>query len=111
MQNHAIPVTIYYRVAALLFLLMIATVVAGRNDLGHWNTPIALAIAVTKAALIVIFFMHVGYGTPLLKLFASGGFLWLAIMLTITMADYLTRGETLTPRENRAPLVQADHAE
>jgi cytochrome c oxidase subunit IV len=61
-------------------------------DLRHWNVPLALAIALIKAALIVLFFMHVRYASPLVKLFAAGGFLWLAILLTFTMADYLTRG-------------------
>lgn len=91
MHNHVVSKTTYYQVAGLLFLLMIVTVVAGIYDLGAWNTPIALAIAGTKAVLIVLVFMHVRFGSPLLKLFAAGGFLWLGIMMAVTFSDYLTR--------------------
>ena len=91
MHGHTVAKSTYYQIAGWLFLLMILTVAAGSYDLGPWNTPIALVIAITKAVLIVLFFMHVRYGSPLLRLFAAGGFLWLMILLSITMADYLTR--------------------
>ncbi len=57
------------------------------------NGPIvALAIAVTKASLVVLFFMHVRYSTPLTWLVVASGFVWLAILLALAFADYLSRG-------------------
>jgi cytochrome c oxidase subunit 4 len=91
MHGHLVPKSTYYTVCILLAVLLFATVAAAQVDLDAWNVPIALAIAMVKAALIMLFFMHVRYATPLVKLFAAGGFLWLAILLTLTMADYLTR--------------------
>ena len=55
------------------------------------NTPIALTIAVTKATLVVIYFMGVRYNTPLTKVVVVAGFFWLLIMFGLGMSDYLTR--------------------
>ena len=51
----------------------------------------ALAIAVFKATLVVLFFMHVKYSTHLTWAVVAGGIFWFAILITITMSDYLTR--------------------
>jgi len=51
----------------------------------------ALAIAGVKATLVVLFFMHVKYGTRLTKLAVLGGIYWLGILLALTLSDYLTR--------------------
>ncbi len=61
-------------------------------DLGRLNTIVAMAIAVTKAVLVVLFFMHVRYSTRLTKLVVVSAFMWLALLLGVTMIDYLTRG-------------------
>ena len=55
------------------------------------NSLVALTIAVTKAVLVILFFMHVKYSTRLTKVVVVAGFFWLGIMLTITMSDYLFR--------------------
>ena len=91
MQPSVIPIATYLKVAGLLGLLLVLTVAIAEVDLGVLNTPLALAIALVKAVLIVMFFMNVRNGSPLLKIFVAGGFLWLAIMLVLTMADLLTR--------------------
>jgi cytochrome c oxidase subunit 4 len=91
MRPVTVPKSVYFIVAACLFVLLLATILVAAVDLGHWNTPIALLIAVTKAVLIVLFFMHVRYGSPLLRVFAAGGFLWLVIMFLLLLPDYATR--------------------
>jgi len=58
---------------------------------GGANTIVALAIAVLKATLVVLFFMHVKYSTRLTWAVVLGSVFWLGIMLTLTMSDYLTR--------------------
>jgi cytochrome c oxidase subunit 4 len=60
-------------------------------DLGIWNPVVALTIAVIKATLVVLFFMHVYYSSKLTKLTISAGVFWLMIMITMSLSDYLTR--------------------
>jgi cytochrome c oxidase subunit 4 len=91
-MHHVVAKKTYYIVSALLMLLLALTVAAAQRDLGAANVPIALAIAIAKAILIVLFFMHVRYGSPLVRLFAAGGFFWLLIMLGIILADVHARG-------------------
>ena len=55
------------------------------------NTIVALLIAVCKASLVVLFFMHIKYNSSLIKLAAVAGIFWLAILITLTMSDYMTR--------------------
>jgi cytochrome c oxidase subunit 4 len=82
---------VYYVVFGLLLVLLFATVAATWRDFGEWNFVIAAAIASAKAALIMLFFMHVKDGKPLIWVAASASFFWLAILFGITFSDYLTR--------------------
>src|SRR5688572_13225820 len=70
--------------AALMALLVLTVVAAFVIDLGNANVIVALLIAVIKAALVVLFFMHVLYASRLTKIFVSAAFLWLAILFTFT---------------------------
>ena len=72
---------------AALLVLTYVTVAVSRIDLGRFNTIVALTIAVTKAVLVVLFFMHVRYSTRLTKLVVVGGFVWLALLIGFTMTD------------------------
>jgi cytochrome c oxidase subunit 4 len=90
-MHHVVPKSTYYQVSVWLAVLLVLTVVAAQIDLGSANVPIALLIAGMKAVLIVLFFMHVRYGSPLLRLFVAGGFFWLAIMLAFILADLRAR--------------------
>lgn len=82
----------YYVVYGMLLVLLVVTYGAAYLDLGMWHTPVAWGIAVVKAVLIVLFFMHVRGSTPLTWLFAAAGFVWLAIMIGLAMSDYWARG-------------------
>jgi len=82
---------LYLRVTILLMVLLFATVGAAFVDLGPMNTAVAMSISLVKAALIVLFFMHVRHATPIVKLFVCAGFFWLGILLTLTLSDFLTR--------------------
>ena len=73
------------------------TVIAAFINLGNLNFPVALAIAVFKATLVVLFFMHVKYGSSLTKLIVGVAFFFLGILLTLTMSDYLSRGWFTAP--------------
>ncbi len=91
-MSHISSKGLYYTIFATLIVLTGVTVVIARMDLGALNTPVALAIAGFKATLVILFFMGVKYNTPLTKVVAASGFLWLIILFGITMGDYLTRG-------------------
>src|ERR1043165_2079690 len=85
--------------AALLFLLL-ATYIVSRFDLGALNIISALTIAVLKMLLVILFFMHVRHSTRLTWLFVIAGFVWLAIMIDLTLSDYSTRGKLLRTTQN-----------
>jgi cytochrome c oxidase subunit IV len=86
----------YLGVFAVLIVGTIVTYYAATVDL-DWifpgaNTLLALLIAFTKMACVMLFFMHVRWSPKLIWLAAVASFFWLAIMFAYTMQDYLTRG-------------------
>jgi cytochrome c oxidase subunit 4 len=100
-QQHVVPVKVYIAVFLALLALTVLTWAAAQKDLGHpevlsvrvpLNVVVALAIAVTKAALVVLFFMHVKYSSRLVQLAIASAFVWLVILLAVTVSDYLSRG-------------------
>ena len=91
-MHHVTGIPVYLAVFAALMVLTILTVFVSTLDLGLLNTPIALAIAVTKATLVILFFMHVIHSTRLTWVVILASLLWLAVMFVLTFADYLTRG-------------------
>lgn len=90
-MSHISSKGLYYTVFLSLIALTVITVVVARIDLGAFNTPIALGVAGVKATLVILFFMGVKYNTPLTKVVAASGFVWLIILFGMTMGDYLTR--------------------
>jgi cytochrome c oxidase subunit 4 len=79
---------------AILFALLIGTALtvwASFIDLGPWNPVIALAIATTKASLVVLFFMGVKYSSKLTKLTVFAGIFTFLILISLTLADYISR--------------------
>jgi cytochrome c oxidase subunit IV len=61
-------------------------------DLGQLNAPVAMAIAIFKATLVVLYFMHVKYSSKLTKLVVATGLFFLVILLGETMMDYASKG-------------------
>jgi cytochrome c oxidase subunit 4 len=92
MSGHVAPKRMYYMVFAALIVGTALTVAAAEVDLGALNNVVMLAIAMTKALLVILFFMHVRWSTRLTWLVVASGFFWLLILFGITMTDYLTRG-------------------
>jgi cytochrome c oxidase subunit 4 len=74
-----------------LMVLLVLTVAVSFKDMGELNIIVAMLIAVTKAVMVVMIFMHVKDSGKLVWVFASASFLWLAIMFTLTFSDYGTR--------------------
>lgn len=80
-----------------LLLLLAATAAFAYVPLGAFNTVLALSISVGKTLLVMIFFMRLRSESPVVRLFAMAGFVWLAMMFLVTLADYLTRMELPPP--------------
>src|SRR5882757_5557803 len=92
MSGHVAPKSMYCSVFAALIVGTALTVGAAEVDLGALNNVVMLAIACTKALLVILFFMHVRWSSRLTWVVAASGFVWLLILFGITMTDYLTRG-------------------
>lgn len=83
---------VYVKTFGALLGLLVLTVGLALVNLGPFNLPVALAVAICKALLIMWIFMHVSISNPLIWLVAGGGFIWLLILLGLTLADYASRG-------------------
>jgi cytochrome c oxidase subunit 4 len=92
MTHPVAPVRLYVAVYLVLVALTITTVAVSRIDLGEYNFIVAITIAVIKAVLVILYFMHVKDATAMTKVFIGAGFFWMAILLLFILSDYLTRG-------------------
>jgi cytochrome c oxidase subunit IV len=92
MSEHIVEVSTYIKIFTALMVLTAVTVIVAFIDLGPLNNFVMLAIAVVKATLVVLFFMHVYYSSRLIWVVVVAGFFWLGIMFVLTGSDYLTRG-------------------
>jgi cytochrome c oxidase subunit IV len=91
MPEHITPARTYYTIYAVLMVCTYLTWQVAYFDLGPFNTVAALGIAILKATLVVLFFMHVKDSTRLTWAVVLGGVFWLGILLVLTLSDYLTR--------------------
>ncbi len=90
--HHGPSPSAYYTVFGGLIALTLLTVAAAYAPMPEaWHTPVAIAIAAAKALLVLMIFMHLWYSPRLIWLIVFGSLVWLAIMLALTFADYLTR--------------------
>jgi cytochrome c oxidase subunit IV len=108
MASHIASRKLYVQVLIALMALLVLTVAASFVDfdklLGKgWSAGIALTIAISKGLLIVLFFMHVKYGSRLTWAFAGAGFVWLTILLSLTLTDYLSRNHPPEANFNGEP--------
>ena len=91
-MSHVAPKSMYYAVFLALIVGTGLTVAAAFVDMGVLNNVVMLGIAITKATLVVLFFMHVRWSTRLTWVVVCSGFFWLLILFGLTMTDYLSRG-------------------
>ena len=90
-EHHIVTPIQYVMVFAALLVGTAITVVAAYINLGPLNPVIALAIACTKAVVVILFFMHVKYQSRLIKMTVGAGFFTFLILVTMTMLDYISR--------------------
>ncbi len=92
MGEHVTSIKVYLAVFFALMILTLITVGVAYVNLGPANDIVALVIAVFKASLVVLFFMHVKNSRLMTKITVVSGFFWLLILFGLTMSDYVTRG-------------------
>lgn len=97
MSGHIVPVRTYVGIFLALLALTALTTAVAFVDLSRWNTVVALAIAVVKMLLVILFFMHVKYSGGLTRVIILAGFFWFAILVALTLSDELTRHWTPSP--------------
>jgi cytochrome c oxidase subunit 4 len=90
--GHVAPKSMYYMVFLALIVGTGLTVAAASINMGPFNNVAMLTIAVIKATLVILFFMHVRWSSRLTWVVAMSGFFWLLILFGMGMSDYLTRG-------------------
>lgn len=78
--------------AALLALTALTTAIAFVDLGGVGNVAVALSIAIVKATLVALYFMHLRHSSRLTMVFAAAGIFWLGILFALTLSDYITRG-------------------
>ncbi|MBS1912100.1 MAG: cytochrome C oxidase subunit IV family protein [Bacteroidetes bacterium] len=90
-EHHIVPLKVYFLVFSALMILLFVTVGVAMVNLGPFNIYVAMSIAIIKAVLVVLYFMHVRYSTRLTMVVAAAGFIWLVFLLGITILDYTSR--------------------
>ena len=106
-SEHIVSPKIYLTIFLALIIGTSLTTWAAFQDFGRFNIVIALVIATAKATLVVLFFMHARYSPKRTQLVIVCAIFWLAIMLTLTLADYQTRQPRLSSFVPPAALTRA----
>jgi cytochrome c oxidase subunit 4 len=92
MSEHIVSLKVYVSIFLALLVGTALTIFAGLHDFpGQLNVIIALTIAVIKATLVVLYFMHVRYSSRLIWVVFTSALFWLAILFALTLSDYWTR--------------------
>jgi cytochrome c oxidase subunit IV len=94
--EHHLPKNLYFAIFGALMALTAMTVGLAYVNLGQLNIVVALAVAILKASLVVMFFMHLKYESHLTKVVLGAGVFWLVLLLGIIM-DYVTRSWMYMP--------------
>ncbi len=108
-HEHIVPVSTYLAVFITLLIATGLTTWVAFQDLGNWNVVVALVIAVCKASLVVLFFMHAKYNKGLSRIVLVGAVFWLGIMITFTLADELTRHWQISPQPWAGAIIPVIH--
>jgi cytochrome c oxidase subunit 4 len=90
-------VGLYLLIWLILMVLLVATVVVAAVHIPYFGFVIAMGIAILKAVLVIMYFMHVRFSSPIVWAFSGAAFLWFAILIALTIQDYMTRGWYLPP--------------
>jgi cytochrome c oxidase subunit IV len=97
MTDQVAPVRTYLLVWAALLALLALSLGSAFLPLGGFNLAVNLILSVTQMLLLMAFFMHLRVASPLLRIFAAIGFVWLMFLFILSLADYLSRARLPSP--------------
>ena len=95
-EHHVVPLKVYLGVFLALCVLTVVTVAVTGYDFGPFNLIVALGVAITKATLVVLYFMHARYSPKLTGVVIASSIAFFAILVFLTLTDYLSRSWPLT---------------
>lgn len=102
--GHVVNPLILVGTLGALLVLTFVTVAVTWTDLGEFNLWIAMIIATIKAALVVLFFMHLYWDRPIIGVVFITSLLLVALFIGLSMTDV---GETQVERiPGYAPAIQ-----
>ncbi len=104
-KPHVLPLSVYFGVAITLLLMTGLTVEAASFDFGEWNVVIAMFIAIVKASLVALIFMHLFWDSKIYTVVFVSSLVFLGFFLTLTMFDTLQRDRIYA--ERNLPIVPA----
>src|SRR5262245_6687935 len=90
-DHHIVGPSIYLRIYGTLLVLTAVTVLAARVEMGFLNPIVAVLIAVIKATVVILWFMHMKYQSKLLKLTIGAGVFTFLVLIAMTPSDYMSR--------------------
>jgi len=109
--GHVVPFKILFGVFASLTLLTVVTYVASLFDFGELNLFVALTIAVVKASLVVLFFMHLVWDRPFNAIVFIGCLIFVGLFISLALLDTHqyrhTQSDQQAPKLTR-PLLKAE---
>ncbi|HED10631.1 MAG TPA: hypothetical protein ENJ10_08070 [Caldithrix abyssi] len=91
--HHVLPLSLYFTVAGVLFVLTGITVAISFVHFGEFNIIVAMLIATVKASLVALYFMHLKYDNKLFMAVFLSSLIFLGLFLTLTMTDTMHRGD------------------
>ncbi|MGB0649454.1 MAG: cytochrome C oxidase subunit IV family protein [Rhodothermales bacterium] len=91
--HHIIPVKMLYAVIGVLVFLTVLTVALAQVELGVFEVPVALAIALTKAGFVVMIFMALKWDNRVNASILAVGALCVLIFISFILIDTEFRGD------------------
>jgi len=95
MSEHHVPWKVYLAIFLALCVLTVITVEVAGHDFGRLNLVVALGVAITKATLVVLYFMHARYSPRLTGLVIVASVAFFFILVFLLLSDYVSRPWTL----------------
>jgi cytochrome c oxidase subunit 4 len=89
--HHVVSWRVYVAVFLALSALTVITVQVAGHDFGPLNLVVALGVAITKATLVVLYFMHARYSPKLTGIVIASSLAFFTILLFLLLTDYLSR--------------------
>jgi cytochrome c oxidase subunit 4 len=90
-QHHVVSWKVYLAVFLALGVLTVVTVQVAGHDFGPFNLVVALGVAITKATLVVLYFMHARYSPRLTAVVIASSIVFFVILVFLLLTDYVSR--------------------